>query len=71
MSILHGQRFGSSGRQEKLVSHAVPCYSGRKLTLLKRQHQGSINFFAVRTLSHIQQTQCNSRQHMAYSFREQ
>jgi hypothetical protein len=66
--ISHGQRFGSFDMQEKLVSHAASRYSDCKLTPPQRQHQWSANFFAVGTLSHIQQTQCNTRQHMAYSF---
>jgi hypothetical protein len=68
VSISHGQRFGSFNMQEKLVSHAASHYSGCKLTPPQRQYQWSTNFFAVEKLSHIQQIQCNTRQHMAYSF---
>jgi hypothetical protein len=66
--ISHDQRFGNFDMQEKLVSHAASRYSGCKLTPPQQQYQRLTNCVAVKTLSYIQQTQCNTRHDMAYSF---
>jgi hypothetical protein len=54
--------------QNKSKSYAISTSEMGKLPLPRQQWQRSTKCFAFKTLSHIQQTQCNTRHNMAYSF---
>jgi hypothetical protein len=68
MLVLHDQRPESFNVPNKSVSHPGRQYPVGKLTASSALDQWLTHEFAVYTLSHIQQTQCNTRQPMAYSF---
>ena len=62
------QRLGNFDVQNKSKIRAISMFASRKLSLKLRLWQFTTKCFAVKTLSHIQQTQRTMRHAMAYSF---